>query len=156
MSSLNNEKQLDHNRHPPHSTKINISPDSSTLEQLRITDDTRSSKKSEKPINSRIKFGPKKVTSSVSNSVRVRNLKQQLIDGGTVGFELDEFSLLVSAGDNHTITEDIFLDDESVPLHQHKLSDITTMRVISRSMMIQFVNPIGETFWNTFPQSHDD
>ena len=40
-----------------------------------------------------MKLGPLGFTYKVMNSVRVRELKQQLIDGGSVGFSINDFQL---------------------------------------------------------------
>ena len=64
----------------------------------------------------------------MNNSLRVCNFKQQLIDGGNVGYEPNEFSLLVSADDNHRITDDIYLNDDSLPLHLYEVSDNTYIK----------------------------
>ena len=53
----------------------------------------------DRKINLCVKLGPKKVTCSVDNSLCLRDLKQQLIDGGIVGFMLSEFTLVISADD---------------------------------------------------------
>ena len=129
-----------------------ILTDASPLDQQNFTDGSIINIviEPDKDVKLCVKFGPKSVTCSVSNSMRMRDLKQQLIDGGAVGYELDEFNLLVSADDNLAIPEDIFLEDDSLPLHLWGVSDKTTMRIISRSIMVQIVNPCGKKFYYTF------
>ena len=83
--------------------------------------------------------------------MHVRDLKQQLINSSIVGYELDEFSCLASADVNDGIIKDIFLDDNS--LLPNEVGDITTMRITSRSIMIQFVNPGGQKFCSTFSKT---
>ena len=132
--------------------RINVVPNISTLKQHGITDSCNAAK-CDKEIILKVKLGPKEDTCSVKNSLRVRDLKQQLIDGGTVGYEPDEFSLIVSADDNDGTTEDISLNDDSQPLHLYGVDDNTTIRIVSRSIMIQLVNPRGERFYYTFPKT---
>ena len=132
--------------------RINVMPNVSNLEEHKITDSSIAAEHENK-IRLHVKMGPKEITCSMSSSVRVRDLKQKLIDGGTVGFEPDEFSLIVSADDNAGITEDISLHDDSQPLHLYGVNDKSTIRIISRSVMIQLVNPSGEIFYQRFPKA---
>ena len=90
-----------------------VLPDGSTLEEHGIIDGSTVNIviEPEKEINIKIKWGILESTRNVSNSVRVRDLKQQLIDGGTFGFK--NFSLSVCVDDNDGITEIISLEDES-------------------------------------------
>ena len=76
----------------------------------------------DKEINLRMAFGPKEFIYKVCSSVSVGELKQQLTDGGTIGFSTDEFTLLFSAAaDNNNA--DIPLLDESLPLHLHQVAN---------------------------------
>ena len=94
-----------------------------------------------------MKLGPKGFTHKVSSSVRVRDFKQQLIDGDIVGFMLDEFTLVITADD------DIPLDDDSLPLHLCEVSDNITLKIVSRKMMIQLFSQRGQHMYKTFPRN---
>ena len=97
-----------------------------------------------------MKLGPKEVTCSVGNSVRVRELKQRLIDGGAVGFPIDDFSLIFTADDNN---DDIPLVDESLLLHLYCVGDNTTIRIISGNLQIYLVSHRNEKWCKSFPRS---
>ena len=71
----------------------------------------------------------------------MRDLKQQLIDGGTFGFK--NFSLSVCVDDNDGITETISLEDGSLPLHLCGVVDNTTIRILSDNMRIELVTQRG-------------
>ena len=130
-------------------------PDGSTLEEQGITDGSTVNIviEPDKEINLTMKMGPKEVTLSVSSSLRVRDLKQQLIDGGTVGFPLAEFRLIICADGNVGIAEDISLLKESLPLHLCGVEDNTTLRIIGGSIMIQMVNQRGHHWYKPFPKT---
>ena len=85
--------------------------------------------------------------------MRLRDLKQQLIDGGTIGFTLSEFTLKISANDNQGITDDITLNDESLPLHLCAVSDNTTLTVIKWNIVIQVINQRGQHSCKTFQRN---
>ena len=125
-----------------------ILKDGSTLEEQGITDGSTVN-----IININIitmKLGPKEVTFSVSSSVRLPDLKQQLIDGGTVRFPLPEFRFIICADNNDGIAEDISLWKESLPLHLSGVEDNTTLRIIGGSIMIQLVNQRGQQWYKPF------
>ena len=103
--------------------------------------------------NLTIKHGPKEVTCSVSWSVRVRDLKQQLIDGGIVSFMLNEFELIISSNDNDGTTDNVPMQDESLPLYLYGVSDKNTIRVISGKVLVHLVIPRGEHFYKSFPKA---
>ena len=106
-----------------------------------------------KMINVRVKLGPKKVVCSVLNSVCVRKLKQQLMDGDIVGFMLSEFALEISADENEGIIGDITLNDESLPLHLCGVRDHTTLHVVKWTVVIQAVNQRGQHSCKTFQRN---
>ena len=85
--------------------------------------------------------------------MRVRDFKQQLIDGDCVAFMLDEFSLVITADDNDDINDDIPLDDDSLPLHLCGVSDNITLKIMSRDMMIQLFSQRGQHMYKTFPRN---
>ena len=129
--------------------------DGSILEEHGITDGSTVNIiiEPDRKINLCVKLSPKKVTCSVDNSLRLRNLKQQLIDGGIVGFMLSEFILVISSEENKGITEDITLDDESLPLHLCGVSDNTTLRVVKWKVVIYLINQKGQHSFKTFPRN---
>ena len=132
-----------------------ILPDGSTLEKHGIIDGSTINIviEPEKEINLYVKIGLKEVMFAVKSSVRVRELKQQLIDGGSVGFSLNHFNLLISADDNDGITETISLEDESLPLHLCGVVDNTTIRVIGDNVQIQLVTSRGQWWYKSFPRN---
>ena len=132
-----------------------ILTDDSTLEEYGITDGTTINIiiEPDRKINLCVKLGPKKVTWSVDNSLRLRDLKPQLIDGAIVGFMLSEFTLVISADDNNGITEDITIEDESLPLHLCIIIDNTTLRVVKWEVVIYLINQKGQHFFKTFPRN---
>ena len=93
--------------------------DGSTLEEHGIIDGSTVNIviEPEKEIKLIMELGPKVFIHNVVNSVRVRELKQKLIDDRSVGFSINEFQLILSADDNDEVDDDISLDDESLPLH---------------------------------------
>ena len=123
--------------------------DDSTLEQHGIIDGSTVNIviEPEKEINLQIKLGPKVFTHKVLTSVRVSELKQQLIDGGNVGFLINEFQL-VSFSTWYKIT----LEDESLPLHLYGMGDNTTIKIVGWSIRIQLVNQKGEQHFKYFPR----
>ena len=132
-----------------------VLPDGGTLEEQGITDGSTVNIviEPDKEINLHIKHGPRVVTCSVNNSLRLRDLKQQLIDGGTVSFMFSEFELIISSNDNDGITENIPMQDESLPLYLYGVSDKTTMTVISGKVLVDLVTPRGEHFYKSFPKA---
>ena len=132
-----------------------ILTDDSTLKEHGIIDGSTVNIiiEPDRKINLCVKLGPKKVECSVDNSLRLRDLKQQLIDGGIVGFVLSEFTLVISADHNNGITDDIILEDESLPLHLCGVSDNTTMNVVKWQVVIHLINQKGQHFFKTFPRN---
>ena len=133
----------------------NILPDGSTLEQHGIIDGSTVNIiiEPDKKINLKMKLGPKEFSQKVLNSVRVRELKQQLIDGGTVGFKANAFTLLISTDDNDEVATDIPLVDESLPLHLYRMGDNTTIRIIPVNVQIVVDASRGQRWLKTFPRS---
>ena len=132
-----------------------VLPDGSTLEQHGITGGSTVNIiiEPEKEINLTLKLGPKEFTHKVKTSVRVRELKQQLIDDDKVGFMLSEFELIISPGDNDGIAADIPLVDESLPLHLHEVGDNTTMKITGGRVLIELVNEQGKHLFRAFPRN---
>ena len=130
-----------------------ILQDGSTLDENGIIDGSTVNIviEPEKEINIKIKWGILESTRNVSNSVRVRDLKQQLIDGGTFGFK--NFSLSVCVDDNDGITETISLEDESLRLHLCGVVDNTTIRILSDNMRIELVTQRGQHWYKSFPRN---
>ena len=135
-----------------------VLPDGSTLEEHGFTDASTVNIviEPDKEINLKVKLGPKEVTCSVSNSLRLRELKQYLIDGGIVGFAPDDFTLIFSAADNDGITADVLLQDESLPLHMYGVKDDTTMRtikIIGGNIRIHLFTNRGHDWFKSFPKN---
>ena len=132
-----------------------VLPDGSTLDEHGIIDGATVNIviEPDKEISLKIKLGPKEFTHKVLNSVRVRELKQQLIDGGSVGFSANNFTLITSADSNDGFTADIPLLEESLPLHLHGVGDETTLRIISRNVRLQLISHRGHHAYYTFPKS---
>ena len=84
--------------------------------------------------------------------MRVRELKQQMIDGGIVGFALNQFSLILPADDNHGLSADTILEDESLPLHLFKVGDNTTIKIIGSNIQVQLVTQRGRHWPILFPR----
>ena len=131
-----------------------VLPDGSTLEQHGIIDGSTVNIviEPDKEIRLQIKLGPKVFSHKVLNSVRVRELKQQLIDGGTVGFLLEDLTLIVSADDNDDINDDIPLDDDSLPLHLYGLSDNITLKIMGQKITIRLITNYGVRYQKSFPK----
>ena len=88
-------------------------------------------------------------TYKVNNSVRMCDLKQSLIDGGSVGLAHHDFQLLISIDGNDEIPDDIPLHDELLPLHLCGVGDNTRLRIICGSIMIQLISEDGERWHKT-------
>ena len=132
-----------------------VLPEGSTLDEHGITDGSTVNIviEPDKEINLKMKLGSRQFTHKVLNSVRVRELKQQLIDCGNVGFKHNAFTLLISADDNNEIAGDIFVLDESLPLHIYRMGDNTTIRIIGGRVQIILVASRGLRWLKTFPRS---
>ena len=132
-----------------------VLPDGSTLDEHEIIDGSTVNIviEPDKEINLKMKLGPKEFTQKVSSSVRVRDFKQQLIDGGIVGFMLGQCTLVITADDNDDVNDEIPLDDNSLPLHLCGVSDNTTLKIVSRKMMIQLFSQRGQHMYKTFPRN---
>ena len=132
-----------------------VLPDGSTLGEHGIIDGSTVNIviEPDKELNLKMKLGHKEFTHKGSSSVRVRDFKQQLIDGGSVGFMLDEFTLVIPADDNNGVHDDITLDDDSLPLHLCGVSDNITLNIVSRKMMIQLFSQRGQHLYKTFPRN---
>ena len=132
-----------------------VLPDGSTLEELGTTDGSTINIviEPDKEINLTMKLGPKEFTHRVKSSVRVRQLKQQLIDGGNVGFSIDEFQLILSAEDNCRILSDVPLAEGSLPLHLYNVGNNCTLKIVGVCVMINLVNHQGSRYFHAFPKS---
>ena len=86
----------------------------------------------------------------MKSSVRVHDLKQQLIDDGSVGFSINEFQLILSAVDNHG---NICLVDESLPLHLYAVGDNTIFGITTDKIRIHLVTQRGGHWFKQFPRS---
>ena len=131
-----------------------VLPDGSTLDEHGITDGSTVNIviEPDKEISIKMKLGPKEFTHKVMNSVRLRELKQQLIDGDIVGFSLEDLTLIVSADDNHGVNNDIPLDDESLPLHLCGVSDDMILKIMGEKITIQLVAYDGDRYQKSFPK----
>ena len=131
-----------------------VLPDGNTLEEHGIIDGSTVNIviEPDKEINLKMKLGPKEFSHKVLNSVCVCELKQQLIDGGSVGFMLEEFTLMIPADDNAGITNDVPLEDESPPLHLYGVGDNTKIKIIGWSILIEVINQKGEQRFKYFPR----
>ena len=132
-----------------------ILPDGSTLEEHGIIDGSTVNIviEPDKEISLKIKLGPKEFTQKVMNSVRVRELKLQLIDDGSVGFSVNNFTLIISADDNDGFTADIPLLEESLPLHLHGVGNDTTISIVGECVMTQLVSHRGSRLYYTFSKN---
>ena len=128
--------------------------DGSTLEEHGITDGSTVNIviEPDKEINLKLKLGPKEFTQKIKNSMSVRELKKQLIDGDIVGFMLDEFQLIISAAENEGVTDNVPLVDETLPLHLCGVSDNTALKIMGWSIMIQLINQKGDKCFKYFPR----
>ena len=131
-----------------------VLPDGGTLDEHGIIDGSTINIiiEPDKEINLTFKLGPKEFTHKVKSSVRLRELKQQLIDGNIVGFKPNAFTLNISADDNDRMA-DVPLLDESLPLHLYGVGDNTTIRIIGGRVQIILVTSRGERLLKTFPRS---
>ena len=131
-----------------------ILPDGSTLEEQGITDGSTVNIIIEpvKEIHLHMSLGSWQFTHKVYNSVRTRDLKQQLIDGGTVGLALDEFQLLITDGGYDEIRYDTPPNNELLPLHLCEVGDNTRLRIIGGSIIIQLMGQKGNRWYKTFPR----
>ena len=134
-----------------------VLPDGSTLEEHEIIDGSTVNIviEPEKEIKLRMKLGPKEFIYQVSNSVRVRELKQQLIDGDIVGFSINEFQLFMNkriAVEDNDEGNDVLLEDESLPLHLLGVADNTKIKIMGWSIMIEVISQKGEKLFRHFPR----
>ena len=132
-----------------------ILPDGNTLDQHIIIDGSTINIviEPEKEISIKMKLGPKEFTHKVMNSLRVRDLKHQLIDGGTVGFLLEDLTLIVSADDNDCVTDDIPLEDDSLPLYLYGVSDNMTVKIMGEKITVELVTNYGLRYQKSFPKN---
>ena len=124
-----------------------ILPDGSTLEEQGIIGGSTVNIiiEPDKEINLNVKLGPIEIACNVLSSMRMGALKQQLIDGGSVGFDLSEFSLVKSTDENDGIS----LQDDSLPLHLHGVSDNATLKVIGLTVRVHLVTHRGQRFYKS-------
>ena len=129
--------------------------DGNTLDQHGIIDGSTVNIviEPEKEISIKMKLGPKEFTHKVKSSVRVRDLKHQLIDGGTVGFLLEDLTLIVSADDNDCVTDDIPLEDDSLPLYLYGVSDNMTVKIMGEKITIVLVTYFGGHYRRSLPKN---
>ena len=122
-----------------------VLPDGSTLEEHGITDGSTVNIviEPDEELNLMMKLGPKEFTQKMKSSVRVSELKQQLIDGGNVGVKPNAFTLLIATDDNADIAADIPLLDESLPLHLCGVSDNTSIRIICGNVLVSLITQYG-------------
>ena len=104
----------------------------------------------DKQINIILKLGPKRIHYSVNPSLRTRELKKQLVDGGVVGFASEEMALRLSTDNNATISADTWLSEDSLPLHLHGVSDNTVITVEGGIIMVKLVSQSGGVMYKTF------
>ena len=127
-----------------------VLPDGSTLDEHGIIDGSTVNIviEPDKEIDLQIKLGPKVFSRKVMSSVRVRELKQKLIDDGNVGFSINEFQLLRFS----TWYKTDPLEDESLPLHLYAVDDNTSIKIVGWSIRIQLVNQKGKKCFKYFPR----
>ena len=135
-----------------------VLPDGSTLDENGIIDGSTINIviEPEKEINLRIKLGPKEFAHKVMNSVRLRELKEQLIDGDIVGFSINEFQLsilIIPADDKNGIVANVLLLDESLPLHLYGVGNNSVLRIIADNIRIHLVTQRGHHWFKQFPRS---
>ena len=132
-----------------------VLPDGSTLEEHGIIDGSTVNIiiEPEKEIKLNMEHGPFEGPFKVSSSVRVRDLKQRLIDGDIVGFSFNEFQLIISAAENEGITEDVPLVEESLPLHLYGVGDNTTCRIVGNNVQVVLVTQRGYRWHKSFPRN---
>ena len=132
-----------------------VLPDGSTLDEHGIIDGSTVNIviEPDKEINLKIKLGPKEFTHKVLNSMRVRELKQQLIDGDVVGFKPNAFTLNIFADDKDGVAANFPLLDESLPLHLYGVGDNTTIRIIGGRVQIILVTSRGQRWLKSFPKN---
>lgn len=130
-----------------------VLPDGSTLDEHGIIDGSTVNIviEPEKQVNLRIKLGPKEFTHKVKSSLRLRELKQQLIDGSNVGFT--NFSLIISSSESAEITDDVPLEDALLPLHLYGVSNNSVIRIIADNIQIHLVTQRGHHWFKQFPRS---
>ena len=132
-----------------------VLPDGSTLDEHGIIDGSTVNIviEPDKEISIKIKLGPKEFTHKVLNSVRVRELKQQLIDGDVVGFKPNAFTLNISADGKDGVAANFPLLDESLPLHLYGVSDNTTIRIIGGRVQVTLVTSWRQKWYKSFPRN---
>ena len=126
----------------------NVLPDGSSLEEHGIIDGSTVNIviEPDKELNIKMKLGPKEFTHKVKSSVRVRELKQQLIDGGNVGFK--NFSLVL-----REITDGFALEDDSLPLHLCGVGDDTMIWIIGERVQVTLVTSWRQRWYKSFPRN---
>ena len=132
-----------------------VLPDSSTLGEHGITDGSTVNIviEPDKEINLTIKHGPRVVTCSVNNSLRLCDLKQKLIDDDVIGFSFDEFGLFLFVDDNHGLVSDISLEDNLLPLNLCEVSDNATIRILGGSVLVNLIHQDNERWIKVFPKT---
>ena len=104
-----------------------------------------------KQLNLTMKLGPIEWQHSVKHSVCVRELKQQLIDGGKVGFSLAEMKLIINGNNNQRIS----LKDDSLALHKYGVKDGMVVEILGQNITIRVVahGYGGRDFYKPFPRN---
>ena len=134
-------------------------PDGSTLDEHGIIDGSTVNIviEPEKEISIKMKHGQQEYTQEftrkVMNSMRVRELKQQLIDDATVGFSFKDFTLLLTSVNKDGATGKILLQDGSLPLHLCGVSDNMRMTIIGGSVKVHLITHQGEHYFKHFPKN---
>ena len=134
-----------------------VLPDGSTLDEHGFIDGSNIVIEPEKEISIKMKHGPQEYTQEftrkVMNSMRLRELKQQLIDGGTVGFSFKDFTLVLTSVDKDGATDNVLLQDESLPLHLCGVSDNMRITIIGSSIKVHLITHQGEHYFKHFPRN---
>ena len=132
-----------------------VLPDGSTLDEHGIIDGSTVNIviEPEKEISIKMKLGPKEFTHKVKSSLGVRDLKQQLIDDDTVGFWRKDFSLLVTPVNKNGFTDNVLLQDESLPLHLCGVSNNVRITIIGGSIKVHLITHHGEDYFKHFPKN---
>ena len=87
-----------------------------------------------------VKCGPRTYTKNVSNSLTVRQLKEQLVNTGAVAFSIAEFKLRKFLNVDGTVNKTMLLDDDSLSLYHFGVQNETKLTVIGPYIRLNFVN----------------
>ena len=86
-----------------------------------------------------LKCGPKTYTKNVSNSLTVRELKEQLVNVGVVAFSIDEFKLRKVINVDGAVNKTMLLDD-ALSLYHYGVQNEANLTVIGSYIRLNIVN----------------